>query len=413
MTDISLDNWQELEARYMLQTIKRYPITIIKGKGARVWDSRGKEYLDFIAGWAVNCLGHCHPVTIEAITRQAHELIHASNQFYTTPQIKLAKLLAENSALDRSFFSNSGAEANEAAIKLARKYGKIHLNGAYEVITTLRSFHGRTLAMVAATGKPEYQVPYQPVPEGFPNVEYDNIDAIKAATSDKTCAVMVEPIQAEGGVNVPAPDYLKKLREWCDEKGLLLILDEVQTGIGRTGTMFAYEQAGIEPDIMTLAKGIGGGFPIGAILAKERASVFEPGDHGSTYGGNPLACSVAFETFTYVKDHDVPGNARRVGDHLMARLNELKTEFPFITEVRGKGLLVALEFDNEMARDVVNACIDEGLLLNAVKPTALRFMPPLVITNDEVDEAVSILEKVLPRFLNVGKELKDGAETGH
>jgi len=412
LTNIAVNNWQELEARYMLQTIKRYPITLVKGKGARVWDDQGKEYLDFIAGWAVNCLGHCHPVTIESLTRQAQELIHASNQFYTPQQIKLAQLLAENSALDRAFFQNSGAEANEAAIKLARKYGKLHLGGAYEVITTLRSFHGRTLSMVAATGKPEYQEAYQPVPAGFPNVEYNNIEAIKAATTDKTCAVMVEPIQAEGGVNVPAPDYLRKLRQWCDEKGLLLILDEVQTGIGRTGTMFAYEQAGIEPDVMTLAKGIGGGFPIGAILAKERASVFEPGDHGSTFGGNPLGCAVAYDTFCYVRDNDIPGNARRVGNYLMSRLNDLKSEFPFISEVRGRGLLVALEFDREIARDVVNVCIEEGLLLNAVKPTALRFMPPLIITNSEVDEAVGILEKALPKFQNSGKEPKDGEQVG-
>ena len=402
MNEANSIDWQELDAKYMLRTINRYPITLVKGSGARVWDDTGKEYLDFIAGWAVNCLGHCHPVTIEALRRQSLELIHASSQFFTIPVIKLAQLLAENTVLDRAFFSNSGAEANEAAVKLARKYGKIHLGGAYEVITTLRSFHGRTLTMVAATGKPEYQAPYQPVPAGFPNVEYNSIEAIKAATTDKTVAVMVEPIQAEGGVNIPAPDYLRKLRDWCDEKGLLLILDEVQTGVGRTGTMFAYQQAGVEPDIMTLAKGIGGGFPIGAILAKEKASVFEPGDHGSTYGGNPLGCAVAFDTFTYVKDHDVPGNAKRVGDYLMARLNDLKPEFPFITEVRGRGLLVAMEFDREIARDVVNACIDERLLLNAVKPTALRFMPPLIITNSEVDEAVGVLEKVLPRFLDAG-----------
>ncbi len=390
-----MPNWPELEARYMMQTIKRYPITLVKGRGARAWDDQGKEYLDFIAGWAVNCLGHCHPVTVAAITRQAQELIKCANQFYIVPQIQLAQLLVENSCLDRVFFQTSGAEANEAAVKLARKYGKLHLGGAYEVITTLHSFHGRTLAMVAATGKPEYQAPYQPIPAGFPNVEYDSIEAIQAATNERTCAIMLEPVQGEGGVNVPAPHYLRKVREWCDEKGLLLILDEVQTGIGRTGTMFAYEQAGIEPDIMTLAKGLAGGVPIGAVLAKEKASVFEPGDHGSTFGGNPLSCAVAYDTFCYVKDNDIPGNARRVGQYLMDCLDRLKGEFPFVIEVRGQGLLVAMEFDRDIGRDVVYSCMSRGLLLNAVKPSALRFMPSLNITNDEVDEAVGILRGVL------------------
>jgi predicted acetylornithine/succinylornithine family transaminase len=397
-----LTDWQELEGRYFLRTINRYPITLVRGEGARVWDDRGKEYLDFIAGWAVNCLGHCHPVTIEALTGQARTLIHVSNQFYTIPQVQLAQLLVENTCFDRAFFANSGAEANEGAIKLARKYGKLHLRGAYQVITTLHSFHGRTLAMVAATGKPEYQKPYLPLPEGFLNVEYDDIEAVKAATNHQTCAVMVEPVQGEGGVNVPDPGYLRKLRDWCDEKGLLLIVDEVQTGVGRTGSLFAYQEAGIEPDIMTLAKGLGGGVPIGALLAKEKVSVFEPGDHGSTFGGNPLACAVGYATLKYAIQHDLAGNARRVGDYLMTRLNELRTEHPFIREVRGKGLLVALEFDREIAKEVVDACIGEGLLLNAVKPTALRFMPPLNIGNQEIDEAVDILGRVLPRFQEAG-----------
>jgi acetylornithine/succinyldiaminopimelate/putrescine aminotransferase len=252
--------------------------------------------------------------------------------------------------------------------------------------------------MVAATGKPEYQEPYQPVPAGFPNVEYDDIEAIKAATTDKTIAVMLEPVQGEGGVNVPAPDYLRQVRDWCDEKGLLLILDEVQTGVGRTGSLFAYQEAGVEPDIMTLAKGLGGGIPIGAVLAKEKASVFGPGDHGSTFGGNPLSCAVAVATVRYVIENDLPSNAWRVGNYLMSRLNELKVEFPFVSDVRGKGLLVALEFNRDISREVVYGCMEEGLLLNGVKPNALRFMPALNITNAEVDEAVGILHKVLPRI---------------
>jgi len=295
------------------------------------------------------------------------------------------------------FFCNSGAEASEGAVKLARRYGKLNLKGAYEVITATESFHGRTLAMTAATGQPKFQEPYIPLPEGFINVEFDNLDVVKVATTGKTCAVMLEPIQGEGGVNVPSADYLKGIRGWCTERNIVLILDEVQTGVGRTGKLFAYEHYGIEPDIMTLAKGLGGGFPIGAILAKEKFSVFGPGEHGSTFGGNPLACATGYAVFKYILDNDIVGNCCRVGQYLFDSLEKLRTKYDFIVDIRGKGLLVALEFSTEIADAVVRGCLDKGLLLNMVKPNAVRFMPPLIIGRREVDEAMSILEKVLSR----------------
>jgi len=388
-------NWQELEKKYYMNVVERVPVTIVRGRGAWVWDGDGQGYLDFVGGWAVNSLGHCHPAVIEAINEQAHLLIQASNQFYTIPQIRLAELLVQNSCLDKVFFSNSGAEANEGAIKLARRFGQLYLGGAYEVITTLGSFHGRTLAMVAATGQAKFQRSYPPLPSGFVNVEYNNIDAIKSATTDKTCAVMVEPVQGEGGVNVPDDGYLSAIRAWCDQKGILLILDEVQTGVGRTGTLFAYEQYGIEPDIMTLSKGLASGVPIGAILAKERVAVFAPGEHGSTVGGNPLACAAGYATVKFIIDNDIPGKVKAVGQYLIAGLERLRGKFPFITDVRGRGLLVAMEFSSDIAQSLVIACLERGLLVNRVKPNALRFMPPLIIDNKEVDEALGILDKAL------------------
>jgi len=396
-----MTNWQGLEKKYFLSTFKRMPLTVVQGQGARVWDEHGKEYLDFTAGWGVNSLGHCHPAVVGAVNSQVRTLIQASNQFYTVPQIKLAELLVENSCLDRVFFCNSGVEATEGAVKLARRYGKLHLNGAYEVITTINSFHGRTLAMTAATGQRKFQEPYTPIPDGFINVEYNNVNAIKKATNSQTCAVMLEPIQGEGGVNIPDDDYLKGVRAWCDQKGLLLILDEVQTGIGRIGTLFGYEQFGIEPDIITLGKGLGGGVPIGAFLAKEKASVFAPGEHGSTFGGNPLACAAACATLQFVIDDDIPGRVKQTGAYLMSKLKKLKTKFDFIVEVRGRGLLAAVQFDRELSNKVVKACLERGLLLNPVKPDAIRLMPPLNITKNDIDEAITILHPVLAE---VGKE---------
>jgi len=395
-----MNKWQELEHKYFMHTVERVPLTIVKGQGARVWDEDGREYLDFVGGWAVTSLGHSHPVVVEALSEQARTLIQTSNQFYTIPQIRLAELLVEHSSLDKVFFSNSGAEANEGAIKLARRYGKRYLNGAFEVITTRGSFHGRTLAMVAAGGQAKFQEPYQPLPAGFINVEYNNIEAIKAATTPETCAVMLEPLQGEGGVNLPDEGYLAGVKAWCEQKGILFILDEIQTGLGRTGTLFAYEQDGVEPDIMTLAKGLACGVPIGALLAKDKASVFTPGEHGSTFGGNPLACAAAYATVKFIIENNVAENARKVGQYLASGLEKMRQKFPFITEVRGRGLLLAMEFDSDIASQVLTACLKEGFLVNRVKPNALRFMPPLIIGKEEVDEALSILDKALSNVVS-------------
>ncbi|MFH1662947.1 MAG: acetylornithine transaminase [Chloroflexota bacterium] len=378
-----------------MPTFKRIPITLIKGNGTRVWDDNGKEYLDFTAGWAVNSLGHCHPSIVEAVTQQVKNLIHVSNSYYTIPQIKLAKLLVQNSCLDKVFFCNSGAEATEGAVKLARRYGHLHLGGAYEVITTTGSFHGRTLAMVSASGQPKFQKPYIPLPSGFANVAYNNIKAIEEAINKKTCAVMLEPVQGEGGVNLPDDNYLKEVSELCRQKGVLLILDEIQTGVGRTGSLFAYEHYGIEPDIMTLAKGLASGIPIGAILANAKASVFSAGEHGSTFGGNPVACAAGYATLKFIIDNDITGNARAMGQHLAAGLEKLKQKYEFITDVRGLGLLQAIEFSNNIAQSVMLTCLENGLLVNKLKDNALRFMPPLIINKDEVDEALGIINKAL------------------
>jgi predicted acetylornithine/succinylornithine family transaminase len=390
-----MDNWQELERKYFMRTFDRLPLMLVKGQGAWVWDDTGREYLDFVAGWAVNSLGHCHPAVVTAVTEQARTLIQASNQFYTIPQLQLAEVLVKNSCLDKVFFSNSGAEANEGAAKLARRYGRKYRQGAYEIITATGSFHGRTLGMVAATGQSKFQEPYVPLPSGFVNVEYNNIEAIKAATSSQTCAVMLEPVQGEGGVNIPADNYLQGVRAWCDRMGILLILDEVQSGIGRLGTLFAYEQYGVEPDVMTLAKGLASGVPIGAMMAKDKASVFVPGEHGSTFGGNPVACAAGYATVKYVIDHNLMANVREVGQYLMAGLQNLKNRYAFVTDVRGRGLLAAMEFSSDIAQSAVMACLERGLLVNKLKPNALRFMPPLIIGSKEVDEAMSILDKAL------------------
>ena len=387
-------DWKAIESKYYMFTVRRQPIVIVRGEGTRVWDDAGKEYLDFTAGWAVNNIGHANPVMADAIAEQARTLLQTSNQFYTIPQLHLAEVLVENSCLDKIFFANSGAEANEGAIKLARKYGKLNRNGAYEVITADNSFHGRTLMTWSATGKPHDGDPFQPLPKGFTHVEFDNIDAIKAATTDRTIAVMLEPVQGEGGVNVPSEGYLQQVRQWCDDNGLLLIFDEVQTGLGRLGTLFGYQAFGVEPDVMTLAKGLGGGVPIGALMAKEHAAVFEPkGEHGSTFGGNALTCAAANASTRYIVDNDIPANAREMGEYLKAGLMRLLDSHDFITEVRGMGLLLAVEFDAGISAEVLTACNEAGLLLNAPKPTAIRLMPPLTLTREEIDIALERLEK--------------------
>ena len=402
-----MTDWKALDAQYFMDTgHRRLGVVLVRGQGTRVWDDAGKAYLDFLGGWAVTALGHSHPVLVGALKQQAERLLIGSADVYTIPQIELAELLLSRTPFAKAFFANSGAEANEAAMKLARIYEKLHLGGAYEVISALNSFHGRTLAMVAATGKPEYQAPYTPLPDGFVNVPYDDIEALKGATTDKTCAVFLEPIQGEGGVIIPSPDYFKQVREWCDERGILLIMDEVQTGCGRTGTLFHYEQLGVEPDIMTIGKGMGGGVPVAGVLVKEHAAVFGHGDHGSTYGGSPLTCAVALANLRHIIQEDLPDRASRIGEYLMDRLRELGKRHAVIKEVRGRGLLIAVEFDRPIVDDLVRLGVERGLLLNPNRPTILRLMPPLNVTTGEIGEAVGVLDEVLDTVSSPVAELR-------
>ena len=390
--------WIAVENKYYAQTVRRQPVVIVRGEGTRVWDADGKDYLDFVAGWAVDNLGHCHPAVTQAIVEQANTLLQTSNQFYTVPQLLLAQLLIDNSCLDRVFFGNSGAEANEGALKLARRYGKLHRDGAYEVITAYNSFHGRTMATVAATGNPHYQESFTPLLPGFVHVDFNDVEAIMNATNDNTAAVMLEPVQGEGGVNIPDDDYLKRVREWCDQQGLLLILDEVQTGMGRLGSLFGYQEYGVEPDVMTLAKGLGYGVPIGAFLSKEHCMALVPGDHGSTFGGNALTTAASYAGTKYLIENDIPTKAKELETHLLDGLNRLKSRFSFISEVRGKGLIAALEFDNDISGQVLTQANEAGVLLNGVRPNAVRFMPPLTITKEEIDEGLGRLDEALQKI---------------
>lgn len=393
-----MGNIPSREAAIHMQTARRLPITLVRGKGTHVWDDDGNDYLDFIAGIASNTLGHADSGLAEAIAEQAKTLIHVSNIFYSEPQIELGEMLTEHSALDRVFFANSGAEANEAAIKLARKWGIQNRDGGYEIIATNDGFHGRTMTTVAASGTPAYREPFGPTTPGFVFVDYNNIDQIKESTTPRTAAIMIEPIQGEGGVNVPSEGYLKAVRSWCDQQNLLLILDEIQTGIGRTGTVWAYEQAGIEPDIMTSAKGIAGGVPLGAVLSKEHASVFEPGDHGSTFGGNPLATAAAVYVFRQLIHGGVLENARMRGEQLSQRLTGLVDRHPLAIGEDGRGLLRRLELSEPVSADVVTHAREMGLLLNPVRPNRVRFMPPLNVTEDEINQAVDIVEGALTKL---------------
>jgi predicted acetylornithine/succinylornithine family transaminase len=388
---------QELLAasgRYLANTYARYPIVLVKGQGMRLWDSDGKAYLDFAGGIAVDALGHCHPRMVEAIRAQAERLIHVSNLYHIEPQIQLARLLCEHSFADRAFFCNSGAEANEAAIKLARKYAKDRWStDRYEIIVAQHCFHGRTLATLTATGK--YTQGFEPLMPGFKHVPYNDLRAVERALDSHTCAVMVEPVQGEGGVNVPDDGYLPGLRRLCDQAGVLLVLDEVQTGMGRTGRLFAYEHWGVEPDILTLAKALAGGVPMGAMLAKEAvAASFVPGTHASTFGGTPFVSAVAVAVVQTMLQEDLPGNAARVGKYLLDRLIALKARRPAVMGARGKGLLLGMEV-SVPAKGIVNACMARGLLCLTAGDTVVRFAPPLVATEADVDEALGILDAAL------------------
>ena len=388
----------EISNQYIMNTYSRMPLVFEKGRGAYLWDFDGKKYLDFVTGIAVNNLGHCHPKVVETIKRESEKLIHVSNLYFIASQALLGKKLVESSLVDgRAFFCNSGAEANEAAIKLVRKYSKekFKSNDRYEIITMENSFHGRTITTITATGQEKFRKGFEPLVQGFKYVSYNNTDALKKAVSDKTCAVMVEPIQGEGGVNVPGEKYLEEVRKLCDEKGLVLILDEVQTGMGRTGKLLGFQHTSIKPDIFTLAKGLGGGIPIGAMVAKnEIADFFTPGSHASTFGGNPFVCSVALTVLEVIEKEGILKNCEEMGEYLTKKLKGLAKGFKFIKEVRGKGLLIGMELTID-GKNVVNSCIERGLLINCTMNNILRFLPPLIISKNEVDEAVEVLGKAL------------------
>ncbi|HEX9756456.1 MAG TPA: acetylornithine transaminase [Nitrospiria bacterium] len=385
--------------RYIMNTYRRFPIVLVKGRGTRLFDTTGKEYLDFVSGVAVTNLGHCYPQVTVAFQKQAQRLGHVSNLYYSKPQTHLAKKLVQHSCLDKVFFCNSGAEANEAALKLARRYAQLrNETEKNEIITFEHSFHGRTFATLSATGQEKVKKGFYPIFPGFVHVPLNDIDALAKAVHSKTLAVMLEPIQGEGGINIPNEGYLQKVKQLCEENGLLLIFDEIQTGIGRTGTLFAYEHFNIFPDILTLAKGLGGGLPIGAMLAREEvASAFEPGQHASTFGGNPVVCSSALATLDSILEESfLLENCRRMGEYFIKGLMELQRRCPGIKEIRGKGLLIGMEltFDGQ---EVVQDCLEEGFLINCTMEKVLRFMPPLIITMEEIDLLLNTLEKILKR----------------
>ncbi len=382
--------------RYLANTYARFPVVLVRGKGVRVWDIEGREYLDFAAGIAVDVLGHCHPKVVEAIKAQSETLLHVSNLYHIEPQIRLARTLCERSFADRVFFCNSGAEANEAAIKLARRYAKGRWSSdRYDIVCMRNSFHGRTMATLTATGQEKYRQGFDPFLPGFKHIPFNDLGAAERAIDSRTCAVLVEPIQGEGGVSVPGDDYLPGLRALCADREVLLVLDEVQTGMGRTGRLFAYEHWGIEPDIMTLAKGLGGGVPIGAMLAKEAvASAFVPGSHASTFGGSPFITAAAMGAITALLEEKLPERAAKVGGYFLSRLQDLVGRHPFVGTARGKGLILALEL-TKPAKPIVDRCLQRGLLILTAGDQVLRFVPPLIIGEAEVDQALSILEKVL------------------
>lgn len=391
-----MTDWIDLERQYLFQNYGRQPIVLERGEGSRVWDADGKEYLDFVGGLAVTALGHAHPAVTQAVAEQAARLVHVSNLYYTTPMIELARLLAEHSPLDRVFFCNSGAEAVEAAIKLARRYGHDERGGAHGIIAMDDGFHGRSLGALAATGTARYREPFAPMPPGFTHVPWNDLDALHAATDDGTVAVLMEPVQGEGGVNEPAAGYLRGVRDWCDERGLLLILDEIQTGVGRTGALWAHEREGVEPDVMCVAKGLAGGLPIGAVLARESlARHLVPGDHGTTFGANPVATAAGVAVLRHILENDVLGAARRASERLIARLRAMEDRLPAVTEVRGRGLLLAVSLSGEIAVDVVAACRERGLLVNNVRPDRIRLMPALIVEDGEIDRACDILEEAI------------------
>lgn len=386
-----------LHSKYLMDTYNRYSIAVVRGEGVKVWDAEGKEYLDFLGGIAVNVLGHCHPAVVEAIIAQVKELVHISNLYYTRPAAELAELLVLNGGLDKVFFCNSGAEANESAIKLARKYQwRGGHKEKYQILTATHSFHGRTLAALAATHKPEIQEGFGPLPSGFHYIEWNDTQSLLSCIDATTAAVLIEPIQGEGGIHSVAQGYLEEVRAACDEVGALLIFDEIQCGIGRCGTLFAYERFGVKPDIITLAKGIASGLPLGAICAtRSVADAFQPGDHGTTFGANPVAAAAGLATLKVLIEENYPQKAAFMGAYLMEQLHQLQKKYPqAIAEIRGKGLMIGMELKID-GKAVLQACHSQGLLANITAGNVLRFLPPYTITKEDINKAVSIVERAI------------------
>ncbi len=393
--------------QYLMQNYAQLPLVLVRGQGARVWDAEGRSYLDCVGGIAVNSVGHCHPRVVAAIREQAEQLIHCSNLYWSPQSVTLAKRLVQLSGLDRAFFCNSGTEANEAAIKLVRKYASLHGQEQPEIISFTTSFHGRTLGALTATAQPKFWQGFEPLPGGFVHLPFKDVDALRAAINPQTVAIFIEPVQGEGGVNEATAEFMQALARVREEHGVLLVCDEVQCGLGRTGKMFAFEHYGVQPDVMTLAKALGGGLPIGALLARQEvATVFQPGTHGSTFGGNPVACAAALAVLDVMEQEDLSANAGQIGNHLMLKLRELQAQFPFIKEVRGLGLLVGMELEYTgptalapgAGKQVVALCQENGLLINCTADSVIRFIPPLTITRDEADEAVGILKTALQQI---------------
>jgi acetylornithine/N-succinyldiaminopimelate aminotransferase len=381
---------------YVMKTYSRHDYALVRGQGSYVWDANGKKYLDLVSGIAVNNVGHCHPQVVKAIQKQAELLMHCSNLYWNEPQVRLAKMLVDNSCGKKVFFCNSGAEANEGAIKLARrwsydKYG----SQRYEIITAVDSFHGRTLAALTATGQTKYQQGFEPLPSGFKYVPFNDLSALKKAITPQTCAIFLEPVQGEGGVHPATKEYLTGVKALCEENDLLLLFDEVQTGLGRTGKLFAYQYYGVEPHVFTLAKGLGGGVPIGAIVARGvAADVLGPGQHASTFGGNPLATAAALATLTVLIEENLPQQAAEKGRYLRQKFLEIQRENPRIKEVRGLGLLFGIELSIE-GKKVQDFCQEKGLLINCVQSKTLRLIPPLNITYEDLDNAIAIIKEAL------------------
>lgn len=389
-------DWLALEEKYYQHTFSRLPVTFERGQGVRLYATNGDVYLDLVAGIAVNVLGHCHPAVVAAIREQAGKLIHISNMYVNEPQVELAEKLFDISGGMRSFFSNSGAEANEGAIKLARKFGAKYRKGAYEIISMDRSFHGRTLATTSATGQKKYQDTWLPLADGFKQVPFNDMAALKAAVTDKTCGILIEAVQGEGGIYPVSPEYWQELRRFCDANDLVLIADEVQAGAGRTGKFFSWMHFGASPDIVTMAKGLAGGVPIGGMIAAPRVDLFEPGDHGTTFGGNPIACAAAVATINVIQNEGLLDNVAEIGGYLQSKLTDLQAKYPnIITDVRGIGLMQAFDLATESAPAVAKIAFDHKLLITNAGTKTIRLIPPLILTKADIDDAAKLLDMAL------------------